>query len=211
MRYKENGKLEKRFKSRLPRKTKKEIQKKNRCLCQRYPFLLPRNVWTGKVVENYNYTWTEADCFEPGWWKRFGIPLCEDLREVLLKYDYLEKFRFSQIKEKYGSLCLYDFGAPKEWNEHLYAWEYISEHTCVRCGAFPVKMRDDGWVSPYCDSCFSRINKNASKEQLKKMTVDDTPLEEFLTYQKFSKDGSTEYKVDLKPYYLKIGYKFQKD
>lgn len=138
-------------------------------LISEYPFLLPRNVWTDKINKDYDYSycWFKDD-IPQGWWKFFGIAYLNDLKEVLEKYNYVDKFRFSQVKEKYGGLRAYNFGAPEEWFSHEHAWEYISKHTCVNCGKFPVKMRDDGWVCPWCDDCFRENHDNLSDDEFAK-------------------------------------------
>ena len=99
------------------------IQLRNKELAEKYPFLVPRNVWTDEIDGDYNYDYLLLTDYT-GWWKRFGIPLCEDLKNILIRNNCLDKFRFSQVKEKYGSLRLYDFSAPQEWHTHLFAWEY---------------------------------------------------------------------------------------
>lgn len=210
--FKENSKLEKRkYRSRLPRKEKKELQKANKRLIEQYPFLLPRNVWTGKVPKDYNYLWTRADEFPDGWWNRFGFALCEDLKDVLIRNNYLDKFRIAQIKEKYGTLCLYDFGSPAEWEEHMVAWEYISEYTCINCGAFPASMRDDGWISPYCDRCFKKMHFHATPKEIEYMTSGNDQIEEYCTYYVWKNNEKTEIKIDMKPYYKLIGYDWLKE
>ena len=71
--------------------TSKE-RKYNKELCKRYPFLIPRNVWSDKVswmrdkgyiarhghreydrTKKYDYTLAEG--FSDGWWKAFGMEL----------------------------------------------------------------------------------------------------------------------------------------
>ena len=39
---------------------------KIRSLIEKYPFLLPRNDWTGEVVEDYDYEFTWANDLEDG-------------------------------------------------------------------------------------------------------------------------------------------------
>lgn len=200
---------------RMPRKVKKELQKKNKELIQKYPFLQPRNVWTDSIPENFDYTYCLLkDEIPEGWWNRFGITYCEDLKEVLEKYNFLYEFRLTECKEKYGSLRAYHNGAPEEWNAHEYAWEYISSHTCVRCGKFPVPMRKAGWISPYCTSCFRKKHSDISEEDFpefeKRYTdPDDERLLEFLQICHFSKDGETIEWIDMKPYYEKLGYDYR--
>ena len=36
-------------------------KEQNKKLIERYPFLMPRNRWTGKVPEDYDYSYTELD------------------------------------------------------------------------------------------------------------------------------------------------------
>ena len=44
----------------------------NKQLCEKYPFLLPRNRWTGLVHPDYDYSYTELDAMPTGWRKAFG-------------------------------------------------------------------------------------------------------------------------------------------
>lgn len=129
----------------------------NKELILRYPFLLPRNVWTDKVDDDYDYSRTRLDEVEEGW-KELFLQMCEDIREPLIKADYLEKFRFSQIKEKYGTLRAYNFGAPKEVHDIISKYERLSGETCIKCGAAATKI-STGWISPYCDNCAEKISK----------------------------------------------------
>ena len=55
----------------------------NQKLIERFPFLMPRNRWTGKVPEDYDYSYTELDSMPDGWRKAFGEQMCEDIREEL--------------------------------------------------------------------------------------------------------------------------------
>ena len=73
--------------------------KENRNLIERFPFLLPRNRWTGKVPEDYDYSYTELDAMPDGWRKTFGEQLCEELKAELVKAGYLNGYRIAQIKE----------------------------------------------------------------------------------------------------------------
>ena len=206
-----------------PRKKKKRLQKINKKLIQRYPFLLPRNAWTGEPVEDYDFTWNELDCSIPaGWWKRFGVLLCEDLRESLVNANCLYDFRILQAKEKYGELRLYDNGCPEDWFHKLEAWTYISTHTCVKCGKFPVQVRNDGWISPWCDDCYEKkmrrnfrvfnkdmlvTDEDVAKE-INKTSEGEFKLLEYLVISRFGKNGNTKEYIDMKPYYEKIGYKY---
>lgn len=56
----------------------------NQKLIERFPFLIPRNRWTGKVPEDYDYSYTELDSMPDGWRKAFGEQMCEDIRDELV-------------------------------------------------------------------------------------------------------------------------------
>lgn len=187
---------------------------KNKELIEIYPFLLPRNRWTDEVDKEYDYSYTELDLgMEEGWIRCFGIPLLKDLKEILVKNNCFNSYRITEIKEKWGQLRWYDNGAPEEWQDHLYAWEYISEHTCKNCGKFPVPMRYDGWISPYCDECFQELSLavKSGKKTLEEVTCKYPYGDRLLEYVTIScyKDGkSIDKYIDLKPFYDKIGYKY---
>mgnify|MGYP001260663766 CR=1 FL=1 len=90
----------------------------NQKLIERFPFLMPRNRWAGEVPEDYDYSYTELDSMPDGWRKAFGEQMCEDVREELVRAEYLDQYRISQIKEKYGTLCWYDFGCTERMLHH---------------------------------------------------------------------------------------------
>lgn len=123
----------------------------NKELVKRYPYLLPRNVWTDEVPEDYDYNWTRLDEIEDGWQDLF-LKMCEEIREPLIKADYLDKFRFSQIKSKWGKACFYHFGAPEEVCNIIRKYEILSARTCIQCGNPAVKVTT-GWIEPYCINC----------------------------------------------------------
>lgn len=110
----------------------------------------------------------------------------DELKEILEKHNYLNEFRFSQIKEKWGSLRIYDNGAPEEAYDEIEAWkskyEELSEKFCIQCGK-PAKYISIGWISPWCESCAKEINNavikienakdfyNTSAEERKKFII----------------------------------------
>ena len=118
----------------------------NQKLIERFPFLIPRNRWTGKVPEDYDYSYTELD----------SMP--DDIREELVHAEYLNQYRISQIKEKYGTLCWYDFGCTERMlRDIIPKYEHLSARTCIRCGN-PATKVSTGWISPYCDTCAGKIS-----------------------------------------------------
>lgn len=133
---------------------------KNKELVKRYPFLLPRNRWTGEVAEDYDYHYTELDGMPDGWRIAFGEQMCEEIREELLRVNYLNDYRISDIKEKFGSLCWYDFGATEKIHREIIPkYTSLSARTCLKCGK-PATKISLGWISPWCDECADGLNSS---------------------------------------------------
>ena len=90
----------------------------------------------------------------------------DELKAILEKADYVDKFRFVQIKEKYGALRLYYEGVPEKIYDEIEEWEAkydrLSEKTCIHCGK-PVKYMSIGWISPWCEDCAKEINDTIVK------------------------------------------------
>jgi len=143
----------------------------NKKLIERYPFLLPRNVWNDEVDKDYDYSWILGiDELPKGWIKLF-LQMCEDIRKPLIENNYLDKFRFSEIKEKYGSMRLYNFGATQEINEIIEKYEYISQFVCEECGKPAEKESINGWVGYYCSDC-AASSKYCSEEDYRDITFE---------------------------------------
>lgn len=100
-----------------------EIIEKNKALVDDFPFLLPRNRWTGKVPDDYDYSYTELDAMPEGWRTAFGLQMCKELKEILVGAGALETYRIMDIKEKYGSLHWYDNGYPASADKQYIAWQ----------------------------------------------------------------------------------------
>lgn len=137
---------------------KKRIRRNNKKLIERYPFLEPRNLWTDKIPQDYDYSYTRADEISAGWRKAFGKALFEELRQELIKFDFLDQFRFTQIKEKYGGLRLYcgAYPAGSQVFEILSKYEKMSAHVCEVCGK-PGEILDvAGWFECRCKECLEK-------------------------------------------------------
>ena len=154
-----------------------EVKQKNRELCEKYPFLIPRNKWSGmriteaqnggfwpgdpEAVPEYDWEYTELDSMPDGWRIAFGEQLCEELKQELLAcggQKALDEYMVVQIKEKYGQLRWYDNGCTDRWfKEILPKYERLSEETCIHCGK-PATLISAGWISPWCDDCAKEIN-----------------------------------------------------
>ncbi|MDY0291967.1 MAG: hypothetical protein RBR02_06495 [Desulfuromonadaceae bacterium] len=122
----------------------------NKELIKKYPFLTPRNVWTGKIVDDYDYSWTKLDEIPTGWRKAFGLQMVEELSNAL--GDYSKQYRVSQIKEKYGELRWYDFGAPEGVHDIIDKYTKMSRNICIVCGE-PATKISVGYICPFCDDC----------------------------------------------------------
>lgn len=153
-----------------------DFRERNRELCEKYPFLIPTNRFSGKriteaenggywpgapgEVPEYDYEYTELDDMPEGWRNAFGEQLCEELKQALLDdggEEALNAYRIVQIKEKYGSLRWYDFGNTKKGYEVIGKYAKLSRETCVGCGA-PATKQSTGWICPWCDVCAEEIN-----------------------------------------------------
>lgn len=126
-------------------------QEEVRKLVERYPYLLPRNVWTGEVPEDYDYTYTTYLEIPKGWYGLF-LQMCEDIRQPLIDAGYLDKFRFSQVKEKYNRLECYNFGAPKEVHDIINKYSVMAGYVCTQCGR-PATCETQWYIASFCDDC----------------------------------------------------------
>ena len=202
--------------------SEEEKIKENKKLLKKYPFLLPKNIWTGNVMENYDYSWTLLDEVPKGW--RISImPLfLEDLRKELIKFDYLDKYFITQIKEKYGELRWYDAGYPEgsKVDDIIEIYSYLSGNICIICGKPDVPMVNDWWISPYCENCWinselQRANlshKNIAsisiikdaKESYNELASGDNKLPLEYKYTRFTKEGKEEISIDISDIVKKV-------
>lgn len=143
-------------------------REQNRALCEKYPFLIPTNRFSGmriteaagggfwpgdpEAVPEYNYEYTELDAMPRGWRISFGEQLCEELKQALIEGGLLDKYRITQIKEKYGSLRWYANFDTEKTSKIIDKYTRLSSRTCIKCGA-PATLMTTGWISPYCDAC----------------------------------------------------------
>lgn len=150
-----------------------EIQEYNKALIVKYPFLLPRNVFTDEVPKDYDYTWTELDAMPDGWRKRFGEEMVEEISQALKECDFEDKYRIVQIKEKWGGLRWYDSGVPARSKIYdiIRKYENLSFKICVKCGDLAT-YQSLGWICPWCQSCVEDIKKDHI-EAFRELTIED--------------------------------------
>lgn len=132
------------------------VKDRNRDLVTEYPFLLPKNRMTGEPIENYDYGFTELDEMPDAWRFTFSEQMLKELKEILVKGNYLDKYTILQIKEKYGKLRIYSNSIPKDIMKEYCEWEEkyteLSENTCYFCGDKAEAMTV-GWILPICLKC----------------------------------------------------------
>ena len=132
-------------------------QLKNWILCGKYPFLISRYDWSGEIIEDYDYTSTYLDDIPVGWKIAFGEMMCEEIKQELVRFNYLDDFRIVQAKEKYGQLRIYTNGEPIgcKVQEIIDKYSVLSENICIICGKPDVPIINNGWISPYCKKCYT--------------------------------------------------------
>ena len=160
----------------------------NKKLISTYPFLLPHNVFSGKVIDGYNYEWTMADQIEDGWRLAFGKQLFDELLEVSNKFGYnleiaddngivdtditnltfKDCWYFFEIKEKFGILRMYPSGVVPEIIDVINKYELKSRYTCHKCGKVATIISSD-YILPWCNECF----ENRTEKYLKAINIKD--------------------------------------
>ena len=138
-------------------------------LINHFPFLYPRNVWTDEPIEDYDYDWCLGVDELPEGWVRLFLLYCKHMRSELMKSNYLDKFRFTQIKEKYGDMRLYNNGTPKDSScyDLEYIYGHLSTYVCENCGK-PAKYESRGWIAQECEE---HKSKDSIKKKKKNYTI----------------------------------------
>jgi len=147
-------------------------KEQNKKLIEDYPFLLPRNVFSDELHEDYDYEFTWLDDMPDVWREKFSEPMLKELKEILVEGNYLNKYRIMQIKEKYSELRWYDNGIPikvsKKYDKWLSKYEKLSMDICFYCGE-PAVGQTRGWILSICQKCadkqYANIRLFTSKEE----------------------------------------------
>lgn len=129
----------------------------NKKLVEQYPFLLPRNRWTGACLIDFNYSFTELDAMPVGWRIAFGEDICKEIMEELVQNECVDKYRITQIKEKYGELHWYSHGGTERIHREIVPkYEIMSRRICLQCGQ-PATLVSIGWIAPWCKTCANKM------------------------------------------------------
>lgn len=144
-------------------------KEENKRLIEYFPFLQPRNVWTDKILEDYDYDYILGVGDLPYGWERLFLLYCKHLKVELDKFNFTDKFRFSQIKEKYGDMRLYNNGYPKDskCSDLEYIYSHLSTYVCQECGK-PAKYESRGWIAQECEE---HKSDNSVKKNRRSYTV----------------------------------------
>lgn len=157
-------------------KTIKQLiqERRNKKLIKEFPFLQIRNVWSGEVLdEPYFSTW--LDDMPDGWRNAFGLKMCQEIKDLLVKNNCLNDYRILEVKEKYGTLRWYDNGGPKGLDAIISKYEDMSMCICPYCGK-PTKYYTKGWISYICEDCKNALTAEGKFEtNFVRLTKEDAP------------------------------------
>lgn len=136
-----------------------------KALIESYPFLQPRNVFTDKIPNDYDYTYIKGIGEIPKGWNQLFLQMCEDLRKQLIKDGNLEQFRFTQIKEKYNRLVCYHNGCSDAASRILLKYERLSKYVCTICGE-PAEWETHGYIASFCDQHWKKFGRHEHTEKI---------------------------------------------
>lgn len=162
---------------------------RNKKLIEEYPFLQPRNVWTDKIPEDYDYSYVLGVYDIPKGWRRLFLQMCEDLKKQLVKDDFLYDFRFTDIKEKYNTLRLYNNGCSEKAQLILDKYEHISRYICTICGEI-AEYETQCYQASFCRNCW--------KDWVRRERCDSLEFKPYYRVTEYSKDGKKNKRISFK-------------
>lgn len=167
-------------------------KEENKMLIEYFPFLQPRNVWTDKIPEDYDYDYILGVGDLPYGWERLFLLYCKHLKVELDKFNFNDKFRFSQIKEKYGDMRLYNNGYPRDskCSDLEYIYSHLSTYVCQECGK-PAKYESRGWIAQECEEHKSDNSVKKGNRSYKVIIIGFDP----------NQSGKYEIKIPCKTYW----------
>ena len=140
-------------------------RRRNKAIVKELPFLRPLK-WDGTIDTDYDYTWTHLDNFPRGWCKVVLKHLMQ-VKDVLVKYNQLDKMIIVESKEKWGEARIYYSGIENsdcydEIDEIINHMTTETGKTCCNCGK-KAKYQTRGWILPFCDKCIKRTTGRYAK------------------------------------------------
>ena len=164
----------------------------NKRLIEKYPYLMPINLWTLEPVKDYEFDYIRGDHELPDGFMRCFLLYCKAIRPGLIEADFIDKFKFSQIKEKYNRLVMYNCGYPEAIDDFEGIYSRLSYHICQICGK-SATVESQGWLASYCDDCIKQFR---DQERWEPIEPDFT-----LRYQRYNKetDKFDNFEVDCLP------------
>lgn len=99
----------------------------------------------------------DGKCFPMEWsngWLEEFYELCRQL-----KTEVSDDFRWTQLKEKFGTARCYYWGHITPYGQELISdfEDNITAHICEICGA-EGELRNTGWIVCLCDECMKEID-----------------------------------------------------
>ena len=100
----------------------------------------------------------------------WGCECCDGWYDILytmctelMTSDLPKEFRFTQIKEKFGTLRVYSMYYTNEIEEIIDKTEGLSAYTCEICGNNKdARATKDRWIRTLCPTCQKKIKKDYS-------------------------------------------------
>jgi hypothetical protein len=86
-----------------------------------------------------------------GWYQ-----IIYDMCTKIKKLNPPESFRFSQVKEKFGSLRIYCIGDDEEIYKVIMEVENASDHICEDCGSTEGVRQTGSWIRTLCQKCWDK-------------------------------------------------------
>ena len=101
----------------------------NQKLIERFPFLIPRNRWTGKVPEDYDYSYTELDSMPTELDEQRRKIMQLEIEEAALKKedDNLSRERLENLQKELASLREEFASGKAQWDNEKAAVDRISK------------------------------------------------------------------------------------
>lgn len=202
------------------RRKKKSVILRNKKLVKKYPWLAPRDYWSGRIIKDYDYSWILWGC-TPGWDAAYGDMYLKELGEAVEKAGAKHNFVIEQIKEKYGEHRVYSSIPSDEVKNIIDKYCMLSKNICISCGKPDVPMlNDSGWFYPSCYKCFEKNVKffnrytKHTQEEIKKrydeIKSNECYMPETYIRKIYSKEGTEEKEIDISETVVKIRKRWDK-